>query len=73
MWERQNCPSCLLGGGVDQGEMPFSPPSVLTIYIRQEIWAQDHESGRTGHVSYQLKYSRGGPAPHLGRRVELAL
>lgn len=65
VWESQYC---LLGGGVDKGEMLSSPPLFLTIYSRLESWTLGHESGKTGCSSEER-----GLEPRLGSRVELAL
>jgi hypothetical protein len=51
---RDGLASCLLGGGMDEGDMPSSPPSSLAIYCNKwSSWPQCHES-RTVPVSNLL-------------------
>jgi hypothetical protein len=44
--------SCLLGDGMDKGEIPSSSSSSFA-----KSWLQGHETGRTGYVPRQLQHS----------------
>lgn len=65
--------SCLLCSGADEGEMPSSPPSSLTINDRWERWPQVMRVGELSLSLTSFYTQEHGPCTSPRQRVELAL